>query len=207
MEAPTSDNNAAVYIDNELVRRTRCGDVSAFEELFNRNQKRVYNIALQMLKDESEASDAAQEVFVRAYQHINTLKSDAAFVTWLKTMTINKCRDIIRKHGSNRTQSLDAPAEMNDGETLNREVPDWSNNPERSLDRKQTGEFVQKAIFSLSPDYREVVTLFYIDGADIAEIAKVLNCPIGTVKSRLSRARAELKRKLEFYVKGEVGGS
>lgn len=201
MRSLIPDNNPAVYIDNELVQRTRCGDVKAFEELFNRHHKRVYNIALQMLKDESEAADATQEVFVKAYSSINNLKSDAAFVTWLKTMTVNKCRDIIRKRGNVRVESLDVPIETKDGGTVNTEVADWTNNPEKSLDKKQTREMVQKAICSLTPDYCEVVTLFYIDGADIAEIARILNCPVGTIKSKLSRARAELKRKLECYVK------
>lgn len=189
-----------VYVDNELVRRTRDGDTAAFEQLFHRHQKRIYNIALRMLEDDTEAADATQEVFVRAYQAIPKLKADAAFVTWLKTAAVNYCRDMLRKRIRTRTHSLDAPVETGEGECLVVEVVDWSGNPEKSLDAKLTREAVRKAIDSLSPDYREVVVLFYVDGNDVAGIAEILKCPVGTVKSKLSRARAELKRKLEHYV-------
>lgn len=184
------------YLDNDLVRRVREGDVGAFEELFKRHQKRIYNIALRMLDEETDAADATQEVFVRAYQSIANLKSDAAFVTWLKTMAVNHCRDILRKRGRTKTDSLDAPLDCDDGGSVRSEIPDWSANPERSLDKRFMQEAVQRAISSLQPDYREAVTLFYVDGSDVAEIARILGCPVGTIKSRLSRARAELKRKL-----------
>ena len=194
----------AAYLDNDLVRRTRQGDVGAFEELFKRHQTRIYNIALRMLSDEAGAADATQEVFVRAYQSLANLKSDAAFVTWLKTMAINHCRDVLRKRGRTRVDSLDAPLNCDDGGSLRTEIPDWSANPERALDKKFMREAVQRAIGSLQPDYREAVMLFYVDGSDVAEIARVLGCPVGTIKSRLSRARAELKRKLAGHVNFEL---
>lgn len=189
------------YSANDLVRRVRSGDVGAFESLFNLYQKRVYSITLSMLGDENEAADATQEVFVKAYQGIGRLSSDAAFVTWLKTMTVNLCRDLLRRRTRVRFDSLDAPVETDDGSQLATEIADWSGNPEKLLDEKQTREIVARAIGSLSPDYREVVTLFYVDGADVAEIARIVGSPVGTVKSRLSRARVELKRKLEHLVK------
>lgn len=198
--APPDAAAGTVYVDNDLVRRFRRGDVSAFEELFNRHQKRVYNIALRVLGNESEAADATQEVFVRVYQSIGKLSSDAAFVVWLKTLTVNLCRDMLRKRGRLKIQSLDASIETNDGEHIQTEVADWSDSPETRLGEKQMREIVASAIDSLPPDYREVVTLFYIDGSEVAEIAKIVGSPEGTVKSRLSRARAILKRKLESYV-------
>lgn len=185
------------HVDNDLVRRTREGDVTAFEELFARHQRRVYNICLQILSDEAEAADVTQDVFVRAYKSIKNLKSDAAFVVWLKTLTVNMCRDVLRKRvRTPGVQSLDKMIETNDGDCLQREIEDWSHNPERTMDKRETCEIVQSAISSLSPDYREVVTLFYVDGAEVNDIAKTLNSPVGTIKSRLARARAELKRKL-----------
>jgi len=201
-ENASSDATGVVYVDNDLVRRVRRGDKGAFEELFNRHQKRVYNIALRMLGDEAEAADATQEAFVRAYQSIGKLSSDAAFVTWLKALTVNLCRDLLRKRGAIRTESIDAPTATDDGGHIQRELPDWSGNPAELLDKKQMRETVARAIDSLSPDYREVVTLFYVDGSSVAEIAKITNAPVGTIKARLSRARAELKRKLESYVRG-----
>ena len=188
------------YIDNDLVRRTREGDVRAFEELFERHNKRIYNISLQMLSNESDAADATQEVFVRAYRSVDKLKSNAAFVSWLKTLAVNVCRDALRKRMRSGTESLDAPMETSDGGSLQREIEDWSGNPERLLTKKHTRQSVQDAVSTLSPDYREVIALFYVDGAAVDGIAKMLNCPVGTVKSRLARARAELKRKLAHLV-------
>lgn len=200
-ECSVEEVSTRVYVDNDLVRRVRNGEVSAFEELFNRHQKRVYSIALRVLGDETEAADATQDVFVKAYQSIGKLSSDAAFVTWLKTMTVNLCRDILRRRARIRFDSLDATVETSDGQQMRTEVADWSGNPETLLDEKLIRETVGRAIDSLSPEFREAVTLFYLDGSDIAEIAKIVGAPVGTIKSRLSRARAELKRKLESYVK------
>lgn len=199
----TAGDEHSVYVDNELVCRAQKGDMDAFENLFNRHHKRVYNIALRMLQNETDAADATQEVFVRAYKSIGRLVSTEAFVTWLKTMTINICRDALRKHGKVRMESLDSPVKYEDGSSAGREIADWSNDPSESALTGNLQESVQKAIFSLEPDYREVVTLFYIDGANVAEISRITGSPQGTVKSRLSRARAELKRKLECYVSGE----
>jgi RNA polymerase sigma-70 factor (ECF subfamily) len=202
-EKMESGNDVTTYLDNDLVARTRQGDVSAFEELFNRHHKRIYNIAMQMLENEAEAADATQEVFVRAYQRLGGLKADGAFVTWIKTMAANICRDILRRRSRVRVESLDSKTETGESSLPVTEISDLSNNPERILDRKQTQKLVRSAISSLSPDYKEVVTLFYADGADVAEIAKITNSPIGTVKCRLSRARAELKRKLEWFVRDQ----
>lgn len=200
-KSASSGPSDAVYLDNDLVRRTRGGDSSASEELFSRHHKAIYNIALRMLEDETEAADATQEVFVRAYQSISKLSSDAAFVTRLETVATNHFRDLLRKRKTLKADSLDAVIEMGDGSRVQPEVADWSGNPEMLLDKKRTYEIVAKAIDSLSPDYREVVTLFYVDGSDVAEIAAIVGSPVGTVKARLSRARTELRRKLEPYLK------
>jgi RNA polymerase sigma-70 factor (ECF subfamily) len=200
-EKMESSKGVVAYLDNDLVARTKRGDVTAFEELFSRHHKRIYNIAMQMLEDEADAVDDTQEVFVRAYQRLGTLKVDGAFVTWIKIMASNICRDILRKRSRVRVQSLDSKVGRDGNELTNAEIPDFSNDPEKVLDKKQTQELVQKAISSLSPDHKEVVTLFYVDGAEVAEIAKIIGSPIGTVKCRLSRARAELKRKLEWLVR------
>lgn len=202
----TDRDTDSVYMDNELARRSQQGDLAAFEELFNRHHKRVYNIAMRMLQDDTDAADATQEVFIRAYKSIGNLISDEAFVTWLMTMTINICRDALRKRGRDKTESLDVPVKSEDGSSASREIADWSGNPGDSVVTKSMQELVQKAIYSLQPDYREVVTLFYIDQADISEISRITRSPEGTVKSRLSRARAELKRKLGSFVSGEYYG-
>ncbi len=148
-------------------------------------------------------ADATQEVFVKAYASIGKLASDEAFVTWLKTITINICRDVLRKRGKVRFESLDAPVRCQDGSLGCREIADSSTDPGKAAATRNLRELVRKAICSLEPHYREVVTLFYIDGADIAEISRITAAPQGTVKCRLSRARAILRRKLGWFVSGE----
>ncbi len=197
----SAEGDVSARADIDLVRSVRRGDKGAFGQLFHRYHKRIFNIAMHVLQNESDAADVTQEVFVRVYHSISTLKSDAAFVTWLKTMTINRCRDILRKRKREKLDSLDSGVENSDGDSFHIELPDWSSNPERRYDKKLMQETVRRAIGSLSPAYREVVVLFYVDGSDVAAITRMLNCPEGTVKSRLSRARSELKRKLEAYVK------
>ena len=168
-----ADQISVTCVDNDLVHRARKGDVGAFEELFRRHQKRVYNISFQMLSDETEAADATQEVFVRAYRSITRLKSDAAFVTWLKTLTVNLCRDVLRKRKrAVRVESLDKPLDTDEGSRLQPEIEDWSANPEQLLGKKEVRETVQTAVTSLSPEYREVISLFYVDGAEVTETAK-----------------------------------
>lgn len=197
---PQPAGSATAVTNNTLVTRARQGDLAAFEELFKLYHKKIYSIAYQILGDETEASDVTQDVFIKAYASIGSLKSDAAFVTWLKTAAVNKCRDLIRKRKRVKTESLDSPVTLDDGSSTTREIADSSDGPEDALVSRDLRDSVRKAINSLQPDYREVVTLFYIDGADISEIARVTGAREGTIKSRLSRARAQLKRKLEGYV-------
>lgn len=200
VENAQPSGSATGIVDNTLVTRAVQGDQAAFEELFKLYHKKIYSIAYQILGDETEAADATQDVFIKAHASLASLKSDAAFVTWLKTATVNKCRDVIRKRKRAKTESLDSPIACEDGNCTTREIADNSDGPEDALVARDLKESVRRAISSLQPDYREVVALFYIDGADISEIAKITGSPVGTIKSRLSRARAQLKRKLEGYV-------
>jgi RNA polymerase sigma-70 factor (ECF subfamily) len=185
-------------VDLELVRRTKSGDVQAFEELFNRYQKRVYNLVYRILSDENDAADLTQEVFVRVFHSIGRLRAEEAFFTWLKTVTVNVCRDYMRRRPP-RTESLDATMQIDDGD-IQRDIADQSAGPEKILLSQDRQRMVQKAVSSLSDDHRLVVVLHHIDGMDVSDIAKMLGSPVGTIKSRLARARDELKRKLGAYV-------
>lgn len=188
--------------DAELIEESKRGSTSAFEGLFNRYQKRVYNLVYRMVGNEQDAADLTQEVFVRVYNSLHTLRTDQALAGWLRTVAVNITRDHFRK--SMRTvkaDSLDSKIEFDDGE-VEREVEDWSGNPERIFDRKDVQEAVHRALNSLSDDHRTVVALHHIEGMDVKDIAKALKVPAGTIKSRLARAREELKRKLGHYVVG-----
>lgn len=190
----------AEHADVDLIRRTREGDIPAFEQLFSRFQKRVYNLIYRMVGNEQDAADLTQEVFVRVYNSRHLLKSEDTFYAWLRTIATNIARDHFRKVGRTiKADSLDAPVSLEEGE-VQREIPDWSANPERELEKKDVQQTVQRAMNSLSDEHRAVVVLHHIEGMDVRGIASELGIAEGTVKSRLARARDELKRKLGHYV-------
>jgi len=194
------DGKTPGYVDTNLVRETKEGDIAAFQRLFDKYNKRVYNLIYRMVGNEPDAADLTQDVFVRVYNSLHLLKSEEAFFSWVRVVSVNICRDHFRKIGRTiKTSSLDEKVTLEDDE-VERQVEDWSSNPERLLDKKELRNAVQTAITGLSEEHRSVVILHHIEGMNVKEIAKVLQLPSGTVKSRLARAREELKRKLGHYV-------
>lgn len=187
-------------VDMALVERIKAGDIDAFEELFNRYQKRIYNLIYRMVDNEQDANDLTQEVFIRVYNSINTIRTDASFAAWIRTVAINITRDFFRKKKRTvKTDSYDAAINMDNGD-IERQIEDISPNPHNILESKETSKIVEKAISSLSQQHKEVIILHHIDGQDVENIAAALNLPVGTVKSRLARARDNLKRKLSSIV-------
>lgn len=185
----------------DWVRRAQEGDVRAFEQLFQQYQRGIYNTVYQMVRNESDAADLTQEVFVRAYRALPRLQTPEAFTSWLYRIAVNLSRNWLRDRGRVRVESLELPGD--DGEEGNtREIADPSGDPASLAQTKDMQERVRRAIAGLSPDHRAVVTLHHLEGISVEEIAKMMDCSIGTVKSRLSRARDNLKRKLAGYVEG-----
>jgi RNA polymerase sigma-70 factor (ECF subfamily) len=194
------ESGDAEVLDSDLVRETRKGDIQAFQRLFEKYQKRVYNLIYRMVGNEADAADLTQEVFVRVYNSLHLLRSEDAFFGWVRVMATNIVRDHFRKVGRTiRAESLDEKVKLDEGE-VDREVEDWSHNPEQVVEKQELRSSVQRAINTLSEEQRVVVALHHIEGMDVKEIAEILHIPVGTVKSRLSRAREDLKRKLGHYV-------
>jgi len=185
----------------DWVRRAQEGDVRAFEQLFQQYQRGIYNTVYQMVRNDADAADLTQEVFVRAYRALPRLQTPEAFTSWLYRIAVNLSRNWLRDRGRVRVESLELPGD--DGEEGNtREIADPSGDPASLAQTKDMQEWVRKAIAGLSPDHRAVVTLHHLEGISVEEIAQMMDCSIGTVKSRLSRARDHLKRKLAGYVEG-----
>jgi RNA polymerase sigma-70 factor (ECF subfamily) len=185
----------------DWVRRAQGGDVRAFEQLFQQYHRGIYNTIYQMTRNEADAADLTQEVFVRAYRALPRLQTPEAFTAWLYRIAVNLSRNWLRDRGRVRIESLELPGE--DGEEgSTREIADPSGDPAALTQTQDLRERVQKAVSGLSPDHRTVVTLHHLEGMSVEEIARVTGCSIGTVKSRLSRARDHLKRKLAGYVEG-----
>ena len=189
--------------DFQLVKRCQDGDISAFDELARRHKDRIYRLVYRMLRDVDSVNDAAQDIFVRAYGRIGDFQHRSSFSTWLTRIAVNYCINHLKKE--KRTRFF--PAGIFSGGNL----PD---EPHAVVERTEKCEKVHQAINSLSPKRKAIIILHYFEDNSCEEIAGILNCSTGTVKSRLFYARKELKKRLEPYIRSgkwidnstEIGG-
>lgn len=183
-------------LEEGLIKRCQDGEIEAFEKLISSYQKKVYNIAYRYVGNREEAEDLAQEAFIKVFRSIKSFRGEAAFSTWLYHIVSNVCRDALRKNSRRMEDSLDCAVTTEKGE-LQREVADWSMSPEPIYENQELGEFIQALINQLTPEYKTVIIMREIQEMSYEEIAEELNCSLGTVKSRLSRARKALRDKIE----------
>ena len=175
-----------------LVCQAQKKDLAAFEQLVLLYQDRVYALARRLAKDPQDAEDLAQEVFVRAYRSIHTFRGEADFGTWLHRITVNLWLNSRRKTTASIV-SLDEPVETPEG-TLKREVATLDGEPERMLLERELGDLLQPALDGLPKEQQAVLVLRELEEYTYEEMAKILNCSLGTVRSRLSRAREALRK-------------
>jgi RNA polymerase sigma-70 factor (ECF subfamily) len=183
-----------------LVRRCISGDAIAWEEIVQRYNRRIYNICYRFAGSSDDAQDLTQEVFIKVYRTLSSYDSEkAAFMTWVTTVTRNLLVDHFRKTKQDRlTDSLDnSPSEHEDSQPLSDQIPDQTAPPDATVQSRETRETVHRALQKLSPELREAVILRDLQDMDYREIAVALKVPEGTVKSRISRGRAELARLLQ----------
>jgi RNA polymerase sigma-70 factor, ECF subfamily len=174
----------------EFVSRLRAGDRGAFEELVRTHQHRIYALALRMLGNAAEAQDVAQEAFLRAHRGLAEFRGEARLSTWLYAIASRLCLN--RLAGSERRLTRHGE------ETLTR-LPDGRPGPDQTLERGEIEEALHRAIGELVEERRIVVILRDVEGLAYEEIAEALELPVGTVRSRLHRARLDLKEKLERF--------
>jgi RNA polymerase sigma-70 factor (ECF subfamily) len=179
--------------DAELVRLSRNGDLAAFDALVRRHETRALSLAYRMLGDLDAAHDAAQEAFVAAWRSLGKFQEQSTFSTWLYRILHNACLDSLRRRGRRGEVSLD---EGNDEERAIPEPADPGLGPDGEAERGETRDLVHRALVRLSPHHRELLILFDIEGMSYEEICKVVGLPMGTVKSRLNRARHALRHQL-----------
>lgn len=180
--------------DRELIAKAQKGDDSAFEAMVLKYQQRVYNLCLRMTCNEEDAYDLSQEAFLKAWRGLETFQFESAFSTWLYRLTSNACLDFLRAQKRRPTVSL--TAEDDDGENVQLDIADPAPNPEQAALAAEDREMLKTALDSLDDEAREIITLRVIDDLSYDQIADVLGVKEGTVKSRLSRAREKLKKKL-----------
>lgn len=179
----------------ELIRKSQQGDMDAFEQLILRYEKRIYAIAYKYMGNHEDASDMAQEALIKAYQSIASFRGDAAFGTWLGKITANRCLDEFRKRKHLQTTSLDDALELETG-SVQKELESPAATPEEHAIDQEAAGYIQQLIHELKEEYRVVIILRELDGRSYEEIAALLSCSLGTVKSRISRARQYLKERI-----------
>lgn len=183
-------------IENRMVKKAINGDCDAFEQIVLTYEKKVYNIAYQMFNNEQDAYDVSQEIFIKLYKNISSFKFDSSFSTWLHRLAVNTCIDAYRKRKrqlSSQAYSIDEPVENDDSSHMERQFEDTSPGPEAIYIQNETVQEVQNAIQMLKEEFKSIIIMRDLQGHSYEELSEIFNCSLGTVKSRLARARTSLK--------------
>ena len=178
--------------DLELIERFSNGDQDAFEQLIIRYEKKIYSICYYFLKNREDAEDAAQEVILKIYKKLGGFRKEAAFSTWMNYVASNTCRDYLRKRKRNQVLYLDDDIKTEEGQ-IHRELPSEEDTPEERMEKKELGELMQEALFKLKEDHKEILLMREYQELSYEEISEILEISVGTVKSRIYRARQDLK--------------
>ena len=188
-------------LDHELVKRVQRGDSAAFDLLVRKYQHRIAGLIGRYIPDWSECQDVAQETFLRAYRAIGNFRGDAQFYTWLHRIAVNTAKNHLVAHNRRPpTDDIDiADAEQYASGMRLRD----NDTPERELMRQQLEQTVMRAVEALPEELRVAITLREVDGLSYEEIAKKMDCPIGTVRSRIFRAREAIDLEMQPLMDGE----
>ncbi|WP_255989995.1 RNA polymerase sigma factor RpoE [Chitinolyticbacter albus] len=183
-------------IDQELVSRAQTGDKRAFELLVAKYQRRIARLLSRLIRDPAEIEDVTQEAFIKAYRALPSFRGESAFYTWLYRIAINTAKNYLASLG--RRPQLSADFEDEEGDVLDpsSQVPDY-HTPESELANREIVRTVNEVVDTLPDELRTAITLREMEGLSYEEIAGVMNCPIGTVRSRIFRAREAISAKLK----------
>jgi len=199
---PEKSAEKPVVPDVKLVRRAQRGDMVSFEELLLRHRDKIYARAFSMMRNEEEAVDLSQEAWVKGWQRLKQFQGDSSFVTWMTRIVINLCLDQLRKQKRQRAESIELMEEESGG--VERQMPTVTINPTAGLERKELRARIDKALGQLSYEHRTVLILHEFEDLEYKEIAKRMECSIGTVMSRLFYARRKMANLMAGYKREEM---
>ncbi len=191
-------NPEEVFDEQSLVQKSRTGDDRAFSELVARYERKIFRLAKHITQNDEDAEDVLQETFLKAYGHLGEFQGASKFYTWIVRIAVNESLMKLRKRKSDRTVSLDESIDTGE-ETVVREVAVWEDNPEQRYSQEELREILDKAVDSLRPTFRTVFLLRDVEELSTEETAAVLNLSVPAVKSRLLRARLQLREKLTRF--------
>ncbi|PBJ82005.1 RNA polymerase sigma factor RpoE [Lysobacteraceae bacterium NML93-0399] len=195
------DSQERIQLDEELVKRVQAGDAAAFDLLVRKYQHRIAALIGRYISDWSEVQDVAQETFIRAYRAMANFRGDAQFYTWLHRIAVNTAKNHLVAH--NRRPPTD-DIDIDDAEHFDSGIRlRDSDTPERELMRQQLEQTVMRAVEALPEELRVAINLREVDGLSYEEIAERMGCPIGTVRSRIFRARDAIDRELRPLMDNE----
>lgn len=178
--------------DRELAERAKKGDQPAFDQLVRDNQNKVYSLALRFTGDREEAADLAQEAFLKAWQGLRGFQGESSFSTWVHRLTVNVCIDYLRKRA--RREAVIPAVSLDDSRGAWAEPADWEQDPQRRLERSERRQALARGLDRLPDWQRQVLVLRELSGLSYREIGEKLDLDMGTVKSRIARARLSLRR-------------
>lgn len=194
-------NSADKTNDLELIEHFRNGDATAFDGLVERYSGRAYQIAYGVLGNREDAEEVAQDVFVRIHRALPRFRGDSEFTTWMYRIAMNLARNKYRWNkcrGAQKNISLDAPGEGRDEPAAPPELPSDEIQPDQQLANDELNRDIADQMGSLTPLYREALVLRNVQEMSYEDIAELLGCKLGTIKSRIARAREELRRRLDL---------
>jgi RNA polymerase sigma-70 factor (ECF subfamily) len=186
--------------ESALVTQAREGDTAAFAELVRRYEGKIFRLAQHITQNREDAEDVLQESFMKAYEHLEQFKGDSKFYTWIVRIAVNQALMKLRRRKTDKSVSIDETIDTGE-DTVVREIAAWGEDPEQSFSREELGGILDKAIESLEPLYRSVFVLRDIEELSTEETAEALGLSVPAVKSRLLRARLQLREKLTRFFK------
>ena len=178
--------------DRELVARAGAGDQEAFEQLVRDNQNRVYSLAVRLVGDREEAADLAQEAFLKAWQGLSSFQGESSFATWIYRLTTNVCIDYLRR--KKRRQEVEPAVSLDDEDSGWAEPADAGQDPQRKLEEAERSRALSRGLERLPEHQRQVLVMRELSGLSYQEIGAATGLDLGTVKSRIARARLALRK-------------
>ncbi len=186
---------ATEFNEAEILEQCKQGNRAAFNVLVETYQSKIINMAYGMLSSQEDAYDAAQEVFIKVYRNLDRFEGKSSLSTWIYRITVNVCNDFLRKR-TRTAPTVSIYPDSDDDDDRPMELKDSAPTPHERVEMTETQELVRKALDELSDEFKTVITLYDLEGLSYDEISEILKCPVGTIKSRLNRARKALKKKL-----------
>ena len=199
MNKKPDHQNASSIVDADLIRDFQSGNKQAFDNLVIRHKDKIFNLCYWYLQDYQEANEQAQEIFIKAYKGLKSFRFESSFTTWLHRVAVNTCKNRIKSleyRFRKQTDSIDNP-EMAENVNPGDGIMDETHSPDLALEKKQRSAALRKAISDLSESKKTMIVLRDIEGFSYEEIASITGLKHGTVKSKIARARDDLKNKLK----------